>query len=47
MILDTKFKARVKDLLDLLLVISILAIFYWVIQVFINYFKCEVLVMHV
>jgi hypothetical protein len=47
MILHTKFKVRVKDLLDLLLVNNILAMFYWVIQVFINYLKCEVLVMHV
>ncbi len=42
-----EFKVKVKELLDLYLIIAILSMLCYVIQVFTNNFKCEVLAMHV
>jgi len=45
--MDVEFKVRVKDLLDPYSIVTILAMFCWVIMMFTNNFQCEVLAMFV
>jgi hypothetical protein len=42
-ITNEDFKAGVKDLLDLYLIVTIPTMFYWVVMMFANNFNCEVL----